>query len=85
MLLVEEPRFVNVCVAEPGFVDVFGGRIALLPPSWLFTVPRTCNCVGGEVLLPLPSLFLAIGLTHVSVYNICVDVDRRASVSLNDL
>jgi hypothetical protein len=36
----------------------------------LFTVPRTCNCVGGEVLPPLPSMFLAIGLTHVSVYNI---------------
>ena len=67
---VAEPRFVDVCVAEPRFVDVFGGRIALLPPSWLFTVPRTCNCVGGEVLPPLPSLFLAIGLTHVSVYNI---------------
>ena len=84
MLFVAELRFVDVCVAEPRFVDVFGGRIALLPPSWLFTVPRTCkcvggevftvprtcNCVGGEVLPPLPSMFLAIGLTHVSVYNI---------------
>jgi hypothetical protein len=36
----------------------------------LFTVPRTCNCVGGEVLPLLPSMFVAIGLTHVSVHNI---------------
>jgi hypothetical protein len=59
--------------------------MALLPPSWLFTVPRTWNCVGGEVLPPLPSMFLALGLTPASVYKRSVDVDRRASVSLNDL
>ena len=67
---VAEPRFFDVCVAEPRFFDVHGGRLALLPPSLLFTVPRTCNCVGGEVLPPLSSMFVAIGLTLVSVYNI---------------
>ena len=69
VLVVAEPGFVGFCVAEPRFVDVFGGEMELLPPSWLLTVPRTCNGVGGGgVSPPLPSM-LAIGLTHVSVYN----------------
>jgi hypothetical protein len=69
VLVVAEPGFVGFCVAEPRFVDVFGGEMALLPPSWLFTVPRTCNVVGGgEALLCLPSMS-AMGLTHASVHN----------------
>ena len=85
-LFATEPRSCGgVVVSEPRFVDLFVGRVALLPPSWLFIVPRGNKGVcGGEACLPLPSCS-AIGLTHVSVYDIYISVDRRASVSLNDL